>query len=279
MKIKFSSITKPDIKLNVRVNEKEKWKFFHDYHYMTCNKDVKKSFPNGAKFYTFYWVRDKREILVGCLGVLFQISPYPAKRLTRIVVLPEFQGLGIASKMVNSISEYYSYLGFRMYGSTFHPRLGNFWENSKSWKAGMYNQKQFRKTENHVEKSMSGLRDGISMYRYVYSPGSYDLLYCPYNYDKINKRMLEIEKHMTPELEDEYIKLRNEMKEIHNLMEFGTLDRNIIYADNLSDEENMKYVKKKKPKIDRKLIKEVMKKYNCSSVLAQKRIENENFED
>ena len=207
MKIQTKSFKKPKQKLIVRVNERHLWKYFHPHHYMTAYKDPNKSLPSGAKFFTFYWLHDNQEILVGCLSVVFQISKkQQSKRLTRIVVLPEYQGLGFSSKMINAISEYYYSKGFMIYYSSFHPRLGKYWETSKQWNAGMYNQREFKKTDMYGDKSVLGLRDGVKMYRYYYQPKrNYNLLIDALDLDEINKEIRELKNiDRTPEDEERY---------------------------------------------------------------------------
>jgi len=187
MIVKFSSFKKPKYKLVVKEGEKYLWPLFHEHHYMTANESIIESLPRSSKFFTFYWVRNDVEILVGCLGVLNQISKNPARRITRLVILPEFQGLGFASIMLNNISELYKKEGITMYITTFHPRLGGYFEKSSLWEPSANNMKAFKTLK---EKELSSdisehpfedsLRDGVAMYRYHYTGyKNYTLEYNP----------------------------------------------------------------------------------------------------
>jgi len=263
--IKFQPLPKYNIKLIVKEDEKHLWKFFAKHHYMTCDLPVESSFPSSAKMFTFYWVIDDTEILIGCLGVLFQIASYPAKRLTRVVVLPEFQGLGFSSKMINSISDYYTSQGFKVYGATYHPRLGKFREKSNNWVSGMYNQREFKLSENHNEKSMSGLRDGEMMYRHYYTQNKdYILNYDPYKISTLKKQIKEIENNLTESNIKEYKELRKELKDIYAITGDTLEKEKVLSAGLLSDDENKKYkesIKRNKRKVltsdERKLLKAI----------------------
>jgi len=242
MTIKLENIPKYKIDLVVKEGEKHLWFLFADYHYMTANKPHNKTLPTGSKFFTFYWVQNNKEILVGCIGVIFQIAKYPAKRLTRTIVLPEFQGLGISSKMINSISDFYTNLGFKMYSSTFHPRLGEYREKSDNWKAGFYNQREFILSTNHKERTMSGLRDGEKMYRHFYVQSSkYELLYNPMVLLDLEKKILILEKKITSKNMEEYKLLRKKLNKIYTIINKVLPPQKEISEGSLSDEDNKKY--------------------------------------
>jgi len=260
----LESIPKFKIDLVVRVDEKNLWPLFAPYHYMTANKPHETSLPNGAKFFTFYWLKDNKEILVGCTGIMFQIASYPAKRLTRTIVLPEFQGLSISSKIINSISDFYTNQGFKIYGATYHPRLGEYREQSENWTAGHYNQREFKLSKNHTEKTMSGLRDGEKMYRHFYIQTSkYSIIYDPLDLSKLEKEIIELEKNLTEENFDNYKTLRKKLNKIYNIIHKVLPPQKEIQKGSLSDEDNMKYKqmsKRNKRKVltreERKLLKE-----------------------
>jgi len=229
----LQQFSKPEIELGFRTDEKHLWERFHPYHYMTANQDAKDSFPRGAKMYTVYWIKEQEEILVACIGVLFQIAKVPAKRITRAVVLPEYQGLGFGSRIINAISEYYTNHGFRIYLSTYHPRLGEYMTHSRKWSAGMYNQQEFKQTDIHVEKSMSGLRDGQKMYRFVYTGDKPELNYDPIVLDELRRK--EKDFVLTDDNEGEYKEIIRELKK--NEVKF---DEKFLMGI-ISDEDNKRY--------------------------------------
>jgi len=191
MKIISTTFKKPRIEIIVKEGEKHLWDKFSVHHYMD------KLLPSSSVFYTFYWMKDNQEILVGCCGVLFQIAKnFTARRFTRIVVLPEYQGLGFGSKIINVISKFYKDNKIeKIFLSTFHPRLGEFMRASKHWTASANNLKEFNKNELDKSSTIKNLRDGVSMYRYNFIGwAEYELLYNPILIRKLKNELADIKK-------------------------------------------------------------------------------------
>ncbi len=169
----------PDHKRTIRIKHGERhlWKLFHPYHYMTSELHEDKSLASGASFFTFYLVKDNIETLFGCVGVIPQISKIPARRFTRLVILPEFQGLGLVGPCIDHLSEYYHQKGIKIYSATFHPKLGHYREKSDLWMPSANNMKAHKISEQNFNKetgrglgAQTGLRDGQAMFRYNYNP-------------------------------------------------------------------------------------------------------------
>lgn len=126
---------KPDIQLSVQRVEASAWTEmgFDKHHYLTS--ELNKS----AKCFLFYW-GDK---VVGFCGVLNA----PRKgfsdgcSISRTVVLPDFQGLGIGTRMTNFIGGIFSDAGYVIYTKTANPALGIYRDNSPDWEATPYNHK------------------------------------------------------------------------------------------------------------------------------------------
>lgn len=63
--------------------------------------------------------------IVGFIAVLH--FPHPSakniKRISRIVVLPDYQGIGVGRVLINWVADYYSKKGFRMMITTSHPAI------------------------------------------------------------------------------------------------------------------------------------------------------------
>jgi len=217
--IKMGTFKKEKEKFRVKEGEKHLWSVFHPHHYMTANKPIKESLPLGSKFFTFYWVIDGKEILVGCAGLLFQISPkQDSKRLTRVVVLPEYQGLGFGAKIINTIAELYTDMGFKVYSATFHPRLGEYRESSELWEPTLHNQQEYKAKATAGQKCMSGLRDGIKMYRHSFvKPKNYKLLYDPVKFNKLQKEYFDLGNELTKDNEPYYLELFNLLKPYYNI--------------------------------------------------------------
>lgn len=94
------------------------------------------SAPKSAKWFGLY---DDRKI-VAILGVIH--SPHPInkkmKRVTRMVVLPDYQGIGIGTKFLDAIAAYYSWQGFDFSITTSARNLVQSLCKNEDWALGSY---------------------------------------------------------------------------------------------------------------------------------------------
>jgi len=109
---------RPQIKLQVSRVEAKTWDFFKKHHYLT--EEVNKS----CKFFLFEW--NENPVLIVC--VIAQPSGHytNAVRGSRTVVLPDFQGMGIGSKISDFIAGIYKNSGYRYFTKTINPALGEY---------------------------------------------------------------------------------------------------------------------------------------------------------
>lgn len=73
-----------------------------------------------------------------CVGFISYVHfPHPKKKdikmVHRLVVLPDFQGLGIGGKLLNWLGELLSSQGFRLFLNTTHPATIGFGAKSPRW--------------------------------------------------------------------------------------------------------------------------------------------------
>jgi GNAT superfamily N-acetyltransferase len=117
---------RPQITLQVSRVEAETWDFFKKHHYLT--EEVNKS----CKFLLFEW-NDKP---VGINAVIPQPSGHykNAVRESRIVILPDYQGLGLGYSISEFTAGLYKCGGYRYFTKTVHPALGNYRAKSNNWK-------------------------------------------------------------------------------------------------------------------------------------------------
>ena len=88
---------------------------FKNYHYM--NKDIN----SGSQiFLAKVWGK-----IVGFIAIIH--FPHPLvknmKKVSRIVVLPDYQGIGVGKILLNFVGEYFHNLGFRLAITTSHPAI------------------------------------------------------------------------------------------------------------------------------------------------------------
>lgn len=74
-------------------------------------------------------------------------------RPTRTVVLPDYQNLGIGTKLSEFLGDYYLSKGYKFYYRSSHLRLREFWKNSPYWVATSHNDKKGDLNRNFSNKN------------------------------------------------------------------------------------------------------------------------------
>ena len=116
---------RPNVELTIFRANYEAWNSFSRHHYLT--KDLNKS----------------AQIYVGCIdgqpAVMTAILPMvhgfikDGKRISRTVVLPDFQGIGLGNTFVNAICAGLKAQGFSVYTTTSHPARIRALNKSNQW--------------------------------------------------------------------------------------------------------------------------------------------------
>ena len=93
---------RPPITLSIRKANKESWELFKSHHYLTS------SIPNNTPHaYLYYWGKE----LIG-FGAL-NTFPHPKLKscwnISRVVVFPDFQGLGFGYQIIKNLAEIGTY--------------------------------------------------------------------------------------------------------------------------------------------------------------------------
>lgn len=107
---------RPEISLQVSRVDSSVWDIFKKHHYLT--EDVNK----GCKFLLFQW----DGVPVGLIAVISQPSGHFTNgvRGSRLVVLPDFQGLGIGYEILRITAGIFQNDGYRFFTKTIHPAIG-----------------------------------------------------------------------------------------------------------------------------------------------------------
>jgi len=135
---------KPEIELQISRTEPDTWKIFKQYHYLTEN--VNKS----CKFLLFEW-DNKPVAFCGILNTPGK-GRSEAVAISRIVVLPDYQGMGIGSKICNFVGGIFINNGHKLYIKTVNPALGEYFNNSPKWRGTTYNGKGRKEEQFDNEK-------------------------------------------------------------------------------------------------------------------------------
>lgn len=142
------------IVLEVNQCAKQVWSMFAKYHYLSSELNT------SSDCYVISWNN---------LPVAFaSIIPMPGKfgddtrycvSEHRIVVLPDYQGMGIGNKISEYFGELYLSQGYRYFGKTANPRMGEHRQRSDKWRATTSNLKSVKsKNDIDVEKLKKTLR-------------------------------------------------------------------------------------------------------------------------
>ena len=121
-------LRRPEIKLQIFRCKYEAWHLFKHHHYLS--NELHKS----AKCFLIYW--DNKPI--GFVGILaFPNGAFRnGWRLSRIVILPEYQGLGLGIKICNYFASIIkSYNNGLFYIRTRHPAMVKYLSNSNDWQS------------------------------------------------------------------------------------------------------------------------------------------------
>lgn len=119
-------LQRPQLHLEVLPAKSSIWRFFADHHYLS------ESLNKASHCYMALWEGE----LVGFESIM----AYPsgtvknAFREHRLVIHPDYQGLGFGPKLSEAVAQYYIDNGKRFFSKTAHPRLGEYRDNSPLWK-------------------------------------------------------------------------------------------------------------------------------------------------
>jgi len=117
---------KPDIKFEIfSCTDKTIWKMFAKYHYLSHSHN------NAASVY----IATVNDAVAGFISILH--FPHPKvkniKKVHRLVILPDYQGIGIGGILLNSIADIYKKDNWRFNIVTSAPSLINSLKKSNSW--------------------------------------------------------------------------------------------------------------------------------------------------
>lgn len=144
---RLDCLRRPEIKLEIFRCRYEAWKLFKQHHYLS--QDLNKA----SKCFGVIWENK----IIGFIAILPLPHAYMQNcfRVTRLVVLPDYQGLGIGFAFNNYIASLYKKIGCRFFIKTSNPAIGEKLVNSKDWKETSKSRKVFDK------KSMEMMDRGI----------------------------------------------------------------------------------------------------------------------
>ncbi|HEX5471557.1 MAG TPA: hypothetical protein VFW73_06705, partial [Lacipirellulaceae bacterium] len=114
----------PPIQLEIHRCKLDAWQLFKRHHYLSG------SLPVGARCYLTTW----EGIPVNFCATVPVITKKNHRRFSRIVTLPDYQGIGIGMRAVAAVAELHRAEGHRINVTSSHPALIRHCQRSPNWK-------------------------------------------------------------------------------------------------------------------------------------------------
>jgi GNAT superfamily N-acetyltransferase len=115
---------RPPIKLEIHRCRSRAWQLFKRHHYLSG------SLAPGARCYLATW----NGVPVNFCATLPMIATKNHRRFTRIVTLPDYQGIGIGMRVVAAVAALHRAEGLRINVTSSHPALIRHCRHSPLWK-------------------------------------------------------------------------------------------------------------------------------------------------
>ncbi len=123
-KLTWGCLRRPELRIVVRRCPQRTWRMFARHHYLSG------ALSRGATCYLALW--EGRPVAFCAVVAMLGRSRY--KRITRIVTLPDFQGLGIGTRLVERVCEHYQERGIRVGITATHPAILGYCRKSPRWR-------------------------------------------------------------------------------------------------------------------------------------------------
>jgi GNAT superfamily N-acetyltransferase len=124
-KLSRRRLRRPAIKLEIHRSGVDAWELFKRHHYLN------RALARSARCYVATW----NGTPVNFCATLPLIARRNHRRFTRIVTLPDFQGLGIGTRVMAAVAVLHRAEGLRINVSSGHPALVHHCRRSPLWKA------------------------------------------------------------------------------------------------------------------------------------------------
>jgi len=123
-KVERRLLRRPPIELQIFKCDRSLWKSFSRHHYLNSDK-----LSTCSQCYAA--VLDG--IPVSFVSVMPNAGHFGRRRISRIVTLPDYQGIGIGKRLLNFVADLYKQQGLRTSIGTSHPAMVQSLRVDKSW--------------------------------------------------------------------------------------------------------------------------------------------------
>ncbi len=117
-------LRRPNISLELFSCGREAWRLFAPHHYLSG------ALNRAVRCYVATW----RDEPVAFCALLSGVGRRGVWRISRIVVLPDYQGIGIGGRFIEAIGELYRGQGLRTTITTSHPAMIGYLRGSPTWR-------------------------------------------------------------------------------------------------------------------------------------------------
>lgn len=118
-------LRRPEIKLEINTVDRSLWQIFSKHHYLSAN------LHKASQCYGCFWKKN----MVAFAAILPLTGFKNTRRVHRIVVLPDYQGCGIAKVFLNFLGRHYRNNGQSLHITSSHPAVIHGLKRSVEWKA------------------------------------------------------------------------------------------------------------------------------------------------
>lgn len=139
-------LRRPEIKLDIHETDYNAWEVFKNHHYLSNEMN------KACRCFVALWddvpvAFSSNLSLPGKIPPLFKGDNRKKFRESRLVVLPDYQGMGIGTRFSNAIGEIFLNKGYRYFSKTAHIRMGEYRNRSDLWRKTSTNLKSREKSQ------------------------------------------------------------------------------------------------------------------------------------
>lgn len=146
---------RPEIVIEIRECKKDLWEMFKEHHYLNNTMN------SSCRCFVALW----GEEIVGFVGAISLPGKIPPLyegderkkwRESRAVILPDYQGIGIGTRLSEAVGQIFLDQGYRYFSKTAHIRVGEHRQHSDLWRPTSTNLKSREKSREY------GIKEGWS---------------------------------------------------------------------------------------------------------------------
>lgn len=123
-KVERRLLRRPETKFEIVECEYSLWSRFKKFHYLNTN------ILKQAECYALLY----NKLPIGFIGIIQNPGFFGCKRVHRLVIIPDFQGIGIGTKFLNCIGEIYNNKGEKLTIVSSHPGIIKSLSCSTEWR-------------------------------------------------------------------------------------------------------------------------------------------------